>query len=77
MSQSIRLIQKFRRNAITSDDVPLADLLHALAMNIEEAMLEAGATPGSDYKMLDIFQMAMPFALERWSTDGSNVSIEL
>lgn len=55
----IGLIRRFGRNAITKDDVPLSDLLLAVAANIEDAMIEAGATPGGDYGMLDIFQMGV------------------
>lgn len=73
----IGLIRRFGRNAITKDDVPLSDLLLAVAANIEDAMIEAGATPGGDYGMLDIFQMAAPFALDRWCAEDSKVSIEL
>lgn len=44
----------------------LADEFLALAHNIEQALLKSGAVPGVDYTRLDLFQLAQPFALEKF-----------
>lgn len=52
----------------TYEKVDLAcfdDLLYACAVTIEDAWLKAGAVPGIDYQMSDIFHMAMSLAFER------------
>ncbi len=71
------LIRRFARSGITNDDHPLTDLLLALAANIEDALIESGAAPGKDYQVLDLFKLANPYALARWSDEDSRVSIEL
>lgn len=71
------LIHRFDTNAITNDDAPLTDLLLALAANIEDALLQAGARPHKDYTTLDVFKLAAPFALDHWCSEDSKVSIEL
>lgn len=45
----------------------LQDFLWAMARNVEQAMLQAGAVPGVDYTRLDLFQLAQPFALQRFA----------
>lgn len=71
------LIRRFENYGITSSDAPLDDLLLAIATNIEDALLSAGAKPGTDYTYLDLFKLANPYALERWSAEDSKVSIQL
>ncbi|MBP6748088.1 MAG: hypothetical protein KA144_00495 [Xanthomonadaceae bacterium] len=46
------------------DQNALSDLLLIMAMNVEESMITAGATPGKDYSHLDLYKLAAPFALE-------------
>ncbi len=46
------------------DPSTLEDLLLAMAKNIESSMIQAGATPGKDYTVLDLYKLAQPFALE-------------
>lgn len=35
-----------------------------MAINAEQAMLDAGAEPGKDYTFLDLMKLGQPFALE-------------
>jgi hypothetical protein len=42
----------------------ISEELLAIAYNIEQALLNAGAIPGKDYTYLDLFQLAQPFVLE-------------
>lgn len=44
-------------DAIQSLDSLLAQLT-ACAVEVEDAMIDAGAVPGQDYKILDVFQLA-------------------
>ena len=71
------LIRRYENYGLTSSDAPLDDLLLVIATNIEDALISAGAVPGGDYTMLDLFQLANPYVLERWSAKDSKVSIEL
>ncbi len=71
------LIHRYESYGITASDAPLDDLLLVIATNIEDALLPAGAVAGRDYTMLDLFKLANPYALERWSAPDSKVSIEL
>jgi hypothetical protein len=40
----------------------LEDLMLVMAKNMEYALQEAGAEKGKDYKILDLFNLAKPFA---------------
>jgi hypothetical protein len=42
----------------------LDDLLLVMAKNVEEGLIKGGARPGIDYSILDLYQLAQPFALE-------------
>jgi len=42
----------------------LEDLLLTMAKNVESSMIQAGATPGKDYTVLDLYKLVQPFALE-------------
>ena len=55
-------------------DVALEDLMLCMAYCVEEAMLSAGAEPGRDYKMLDLFQVGAPFALEVFSKPSNDIT---
>ncbi|MFZ2451347.1 MAG: hypothetical protein WAW36_12590 [Methylovulum miyakonense] len=42
----------------------LSDEFMAIAYTIEESLISAGAEPGKDYNILDLYRLAQPFALE-------------
>lgn len=42
----------------------LSDEYLAMAYTIEDSLLSAGAIPGDDYTILDLYKLAQPFALE-------------
>ena len=52
----------------------LEDLMLAMAKNMEYALQEAGATKEKDYKLLDLFELAKPFALEIFSKENNEVT---
>jgi hypothetical protein len=52
------------RNLTLTDHSTLEDLLLVMAKNVEDSLLEAGAKPGKDYTLLDLYKLAQPFALE-------------
>ena len=43
----------------------LADEFMAIAYTIEGSLIDAGAVPGEDYKILDLYKLAQPFVLEK------------
>lgn len=45
----------------------MEDMLQVAAINVENALINAGATPGVDYSIMDVFKLAQPFALELFS----------
>jgi len=53
-----------------TDPTALEDLLLVLAKNVEEALVASGAEPGKDYQRLDLFKLALPFAVETWKQSG-------
>ena len=59
-----RLIRKV--GDTVQDD--LGDIMLVLAKNVEESMLDAGAVPGKDYTILDLYKLAQPFALSIFET---------
>lgn len=61
---SNRLIQQLDTSAPGS----LPDEYLAMAYNIEESLICAGAEPGKDYTILDLYKLAQPFALELFKT---------
>jgi hypothetical protein len=64
MTQNKPLINEL--DAMGKDD--LADELLAIAYNIEQALLQAGAIPKVDYSYLDLFKLAEPYTLELFRT---------
>lgn len=44
----------------------LIDCYQIIAANIEGSLIQAGATPGKDYTILDVYKLAQPFVLERF-----------
>jgi hypothetical protein len=54
---------------ISSDEVDeslIPDAWLVVAWNIEQSLISAGATPGTDYTWIDLYQMAQPFVIEKW-----------
>lgn len=45
----------------------LDDMIYIAALNIEDGMLTGGAEPGKDYKLIDLYQMAIPLAITMYS----------
>ncbi|WP_163560826.1 hypothetical protein [Halomonas sp. NO4] len=54
-----------------TDATTLEDLLLIMAKNMERSLIEAGATPGEDYSMRDLYTWATPFALEVFKKNDS------
>ena len=52
----------------------LEDLMLAMAKNMEYALQEAGAKKEKDYKLLDLFELAKPFAVEIFSRKKSEIT---
>ena len=52
----------------------LEDLMLAMAKNMEYTLQEAGAKKEKDYKLLDLFELAKPFALEIFSKENSKIT---
>lgn len=55
--------------------IPLLDAMHtgklvdeylAVAYTVEQSLMEAGAVPDKDYKILDLYKLAMPIVAERY-----------
>ncbi|MBT2748619.1 MULTISPECIES: hypothetical protein [unclassified Lysobacter] len=42
----------------------IGDLVLIMAKNIEQSLIDGGATPGDDYTIRDLYNWAMPFALD-------------
>ncbi|GAA0587462.1 hypothetical protein ACFQH5_16785 [Halomonas salifodinae] len=42
-----------------------SNVLYTVAVNIEDTLLMAGATPGEDYTRLDLLRLAEPYVVER------------
>jgi hypothetical protein len=53
-------------NIHTTDPSTLEDLVLIMAKNIEQALIQAGAIPGTDYTIKDLFSLATPFALHEF-----------
>ncbi len=47
----------------------MSDEYLAIAYNIEQALLDAGAEPRKDYNYLDLFTLAQPMLIEFWKND--------
>lgn len=45
----------------------VSDLLVILMANVEEALLDSGATPNVDYNRLDLLQAATPFVVSMFN----------
>ena len=53
----------------TCDTSTLEDAIYAAAVNVEDALLTAGAIPKEDYKLLDLLSIAAPIVAEMWRQD--------
>jgi hypothetical protein len=51
----------------------LPDLMLVMAKNMEYALKEAGAEKGKDYKILDLFNLAKPFAESVFVKSNGNI----
>jgi hypothetical protein len=56
-SSTTRLI-----NTKSLDLKTLPDYIYCIAGNVEQSLIEAGAVPGKDYELLDLFYLAVPIA---------------
>jgi hypothetical protein len=43
-----------------------ADAMQITAQYIENSLIQAGATPGKDYTVLELYKLAQPFVLHRY-----------
>lgn len=53
-----------------ADEKDLGQCIHAAAVEVERALILGGAIPGRDYKLLDLYQLAAPYALKAVHPDG-------
>jgi len=49
------------------------DAFIVAATAIEQAMTQCGAKPDEDYTLLDLFNLASPFAVERYKESGNDL----
>ena len=61
------LVTRYERTGI--DD--FSDFFYIMAKNIEDSLQTAGAIPGEDYTILDLYKLAQPFVLHRFQTDDA------
>jgi len=54
----------------------LSDEYLAMAYTIELSLISAGAVPGKDYTILDLYKLAQPFALELFRDDSKQMKYE-
>ena len=50
----------------------LTDEFLAIAHNVEAALLQAGAKPGTDYTCLDLFRLAQPVVVSMFGSGRIN-----
>ena len=48
-----------------------SDLFMIMAKNVEDSLIQGGATPGEDYSILDLYRLAQPFALSVFKSNES------
>lgn len=61
-----RLLRTFE----ATDPRTLEDIIYLAAFNYEEALLSAGAVPGSDYSIRDLFEWSAPLALHMYEAQS-------
>lgn len=54
----------------------LSDEYLAMAYTIELSLISAGAEPGKDYTLLDLYKLAQPFALELFKDNERKMEYE-
>lgn len=62
-----RLIPSFDQVDLST----LEDFYMAMARAIETSLLESGAEAGTDYTLLDLYNLAQPFVVEQFKTEKS------
>lgn len=65
--------QRLLRTYETTRPECFDDLLYCCAVTIEDSLIMGGAKPGQDYRVLDLYQMAMPLALAH-SNDTTTIT---
>ncbi len=55
----------------------LSDLIYIMAYNVESALLESGAIPNEDYKILDLYKMAEPYALSIFNDENRKIMFDV
>lgn len=55
------------------DTRDIQDAFIAAARGIEQSLQACGAQPGTDYTLLDLYKLALPFALERFKEAGTDL----
>ena len=58
----------------TTDTSTLDDLFLCMAATIEDSLISAGATPGRDYSILDLYRLAQPFALHTYTLPEADIT---
>jgi len=76
MKKNEKLEPLIKGSAVYSENL-LDELLLAIARNIEDSLVKAGAKPGIDYSILDLYNLAQPFALQRMSKPFESVQFNL
>jgi len=46
------------------DQTTLEDAIYVSAVNVEGALIQGGAVPNKDYKIIDLYKLAIPIAVE-------------
>ncbi|WP_129630269.1 hypothetical protein [Candidatus Oscillochloris fontis] len=62
--------QRLTREFSTYDASTITDLLSILMANIEDGLLQSGATPGVDYTFRDLATWAMPMVYTGWKKNN-------
>lgn len=44
----------------------MEDCIMLIAAKIEDSLMDAGAKPGQDYTLLDLYKLALPFVVHRF-----------
>lgn len=68
--------EKLIRNIRLIDKATFEDYYLAIAKNIEDSLVEAGATPGEDYTIIDLYTLAQPFVLDQFKENKIDIAIE-
>lgn len=55
------------------DNREIQDVFIIAARAIEQSLQACGARPGTDYTLLDLYKLALPFALERFKEAGTDL----